>query len=276
MLIKPWKEELKDLFNLSDMLSIEEIEKSYPENLRGFKRFILREYLQHKILQIVFNSKYANKLCFLGGTCLRVVHNNNRFSEDLDFDNFHLTEKTFGAISEIIIKELEREGYEVEFKNVYKGAYHCHIKFPGLLFKEGLSGYKNERILIQLDTEPQHFKFRPELFILNKFDVFKQIFITPLDILLSQKFFAICNRRQPKGRDFFDAVFLLGKTKPNYDYLEFKMNIKTTEGLKRKLLDRCKNINMIDVADDVKPFLFNPNDAKKVILFPEYIRQKKL
>ena len=30
------------------MLTLPEIEKNYPESLRGFKRFILREYLQHK------------------------------------------------------------------------------------------------------------------------------------------------------------------------------------------------------------------------------------
>ena len=104
------------------MLSIQEIEKAYPTSLKGFKRFILREYLQHKILQIIFESEYANKLCFLGGTCLRIVHNNSRFSEDLDFDNFRLSEKAFEAISKIIKKELKREGYEVDFKNVYKGA----------------------------------------------------------------------------------------------------------------------------------------------------------
>ena len=46
------------------MLTLSEIEKSYPENLRGFKRFILREYLQHKLLQILFDSEYANELCF--------------------------------------------------------------------------------------------------------------------------------------------------------------------------------------------------------------------
>src|ERR1035441_5730925 len=128
------------------MLSIDEIEKVYPENIRGFKRFILREYLQYKVLQIIFDSLFADKLCFLGGTCLRIIHNNSRFSEDLDFDNFRLSEKSFGAISAVIKKALEREGYEVEFKNVFKGAYHCHIKFPGLLFKEGLSGHREERI----------------------------------------------------------------------------------------------------------------------------------
>jgi predicted nucleotidyltransferase component of viral defense system len=74
------------------MLGLSEIAKYYPENLRGYQRFIIREYLQYKILQIVFdNTIYANKLCFLGGTCLRLVHENTRFSEDLDFDNFKLS-----------------------------------------------------------------------------------------------------------------------------------------------------------------------------------------
>jgi hypothetical protein len=50
------------------MLTLPEIEKNYPDNLKGYKHFILREYLQHKILQIVFDSKYASHLSFLGGT----------------------------------------------------------------------------------------------------------------------------------------------------------------------------------------------------------------
>ena len=83
------------------MLTLTEIEKNYPENLRGFKRFLLREYLQHKILQIIYDSKYANSLTFLGGTCLRIVHGNTRFSEDLDFDNFRLKEDVFESIAAI-------------------------------------------------------------------------------------------------------------------------------------------------------------------------------
>ena len=35
------------------MLRLSEITKYYPENLLGFQRFIIREYLQYKILQIV-------------------------------------------------------------------------------------------------------------------------------------------------------------------------------------------------------------------------------
>ena len=260
------------------MLSLTEIEKYYPDHLKGFKRFIIREYLQYKILQVVFdNSTYANKLCFLGGTCLRLVHENTRFSEDLDFDNFNLSEQDFESISSVISKNLEKEGYEIEIRNTFKDAFHCYIRFPELLFKEGLSGHKEEKILIQLDTEPQHFDYEPERYILNKFDVFTEILTTPQDILLAQKFYAVLNRKRARGRDFFDVVFLLGKgIKPNYDYLKLKKDINSPEVLKEVVLTHCKTIDMTVMAKDVAPFLFQPNDEKKVRLFTEYLEQVRL
>jgi len=259
------------------MLTLSEIEKNYPENLRGFKRFILREYLQYKLLQILFDSEYANELCFLGGTCLRIVHGNTRFSEDLDFDNFTIAEDTFAKVSDVLKKQLEQEGYDVEMKTVYKGAYHCYIRFPEILYKEGLSAYREEKILIQLDTEPQHFNFVPEKYILNRFDVFTQIFITPLNILLAQKFYAVCNHERNKGRDFFDIVFLLSLIdRPDYNYLEFKMGVCNEKQLKERIIEKCKSVNMQDMAKDVQPFLFNPRDIQKVLLFPDLIKQAKL
>lgn len=259
------------------MLSLKEIENNYPESLRSFKRFMLREYLQYKILGIIFNSPFANKLCFLGGTCLRIVHGQNRFSEDLDFDNFNLTQKEFEVIAVYIERELKQEGYEAEFKNVMKGAFHCYIKFPKLLYNEGLSGHQEEKILIQLDTESQHFDFEPESYILNKFDVFTSIFVTPLEILLAQKFYAVINRKRNKGRDFFDIVFLLGKeVKPNYDYLGLKLGITNEQQLKDKIFDTCSKIDMKEMAKDVAPFLFNPNSIKQVLLFEDYLKQVNL
>jgi predicted nucleotidyltransferase component of viral defense system len=259
------------------MLTLPEIENNYPDHLRAYKRFIVKEYLQHKLLQIIFDSEYANQFCFLGGTCLRIVHGNNRFSEDLDFDNFKMNEAIFEDLAALLKKQLEKEGYTVEMKTVYKGAYHCYIKFPEILYKQGLSAHREERILIQLDTEPQHFDFVPDKYILNRFDVFTQIFVTPLDILLAQKFYAICNRERNKGRDFFDVSFLLSLiNKPNYDYLMLKLNVANAAQLKEKILERCNSISMDEMAKDVAPFLFNPNDVKKVILFPELIKQAKL
>ena len=134
------------------MLSMGEIQHFYPPQLHGFRQFLLREYLQCKILAVLFESEYGDKFAFLGGTCLRLLHNNQRFSEDLDFDNFNLSETEFEAVSLVIRAGLEREGFEVEMRNVLKNAYHCYIKFPNLLFDTGLSGHREEKILIQLDT----------------------------------------------------------------------------------------------------------------------------
>ena len=259
------------------MLRLSEIAHYYPEDLLGFQRFIIREYLQYKILQIVFdNTNYADKLCFLGGTCLRLVHQNTRFSEDLDFDNFDLSEEDFENISSDIASSLSKEGYEVEIRNVLKGAFHCYIRFPKLLYQEGLSGHREEKILITLDTEPQYFDFEPDRYILNKFDVFTEILTTPKDILLAQKFYAILNRPRPKGRDFFDATFLLSQTKPNYDYLKLKLNITSSEALRSAILERCSKIDMDEMARDVAPFLFESKDEKRVKLFTNYLKQVDL
>jgi predicted nucleotidyltransferase component of viral defense system len=259
------------------MLSLQQIKSYYPEQLQGFDRFIIREYLQYKILEIIFETPYQSKLSFLGGTCLRIVYNNTRFSEDLDFDNFNLTKDDFNAITIIVKQELERLGYDIEMRNVHKGAYHCYIRFPELLYNEGLSDYKEEKILIQLDTESHEFDYDPDQPVLNKFDVFTQINATPGNILLAQKFFAVINRKRNKGRDFFDIVILLAMgNKPNYDYLDAKTGIANPDDLRSIVLEKCRKLNMKEMAADVKPFLFSPNDEKKILLFPEYLEQAKL
>lgn len=72
------------------MLDLEQIKDQYPAALQGYERAILREYLQYKILQAVFESKHASQISFMGGTALRILHGNNRFSEDIDLDNLGL------------------------------------------------------------------------------------------------------------------------------------------------------------------------------------------
>jgi predicted nucleotidyltransferase component of viral defense system len=259
------------------MLDLRQILQQYPAALQPFGRFILREYLQHKLLQLIYDSPYADRFTFLGGTCLRIVHGNQRFSEDLDFDNTGVTEADFSALADVIVQGLTLEGYAVEMKLVLKGAYHCHIKFPALLHQQGLSGYEGEKILIQLDTEPQQFDFVPEPYLLNRFDVFTQIYTTPVDLLLAQKFYAILNRTRNKGRDFYDAVFLLAQgVRPNYAYLKVKVDIDNADQLRQRLLVHCQGLDMAVMAADVRPFLFKASDDRRVLFFEQYIRQATL
>ena len=256
------------------MFSLKEIEKYFPTREQVFKRNIFREYLQYKILQIIYDSSYGSKLFFLGGTCLRIVHNNQRFSEDLDFDNIDLTQNDFEEITQLVKKKLELEGAKVELKNIFKGAYRCYIRLPEILFENALSGYKEEKILIQLDTEPHHYDYEPNREILNKFDVFTQILTTPAKIILSQKLYAVFNRKTPKGRDFYDVVFLLSQYDPDYKYLNQKIGIDSKEFLREKLIEKCETISFDELANDVKTFLINSDDVKKITFFVEYIKNK--
>lgn len=255
------------------MLDIKQIESFYPEYLKSFKRNLLREYLQYKILEIIFDSKFAERLSFMGGTAVRIIHSNTRFSEDLDFDNLGLKRKNFEQLIKLIQRKLSCQGYVTENRNVFKSAYRSYIRIPNILFESGLSGHKEEKMLIQVDTEPQRFYYRPDKIILNKFDVFLRTNVVPVDILLAQKIYAIFKRKRAMGRDFYDAVFLFGKTKPNLDYLKLKLKIKDSTDLKNRLLSRCKRFNFKQLAEDVEQFLFVPSDSKKVMFFYDYLQK---
>jgi len=255
------------------MLELSQIKSFYPEFLRPYGRNLLREYLQYKILEMIFSSKFAGKLFFMGGTAIHIVHALPRFSEDLDFDNRGLTQKDFRELAELITKKLMREGYKTELKFSLEGStYHVYFKIPGILYENNLSGHKRERLTIKLGTEPQKFRYTPDKFILNKFDVFTRINVVPADILLSQKVYAILNRKRPVGRDFYDFLYLAGKAKPDFGYLKSKIGINNFKIMQKALLKRCKSLNFNNLAKEISPFLFFSEDAKKIISFQEYVK----
>ncbi len=253
------------------MLELKQIESFFPEHLRHFKRNLLREYLQYKILDVVFSSPYGQKLVFMGGTAIHIAHGLPRFSEDLDFDNRGLTRRDFKALTQTVAKKLMLEGYVVETSSSFKGAFSADIKVAGVLFEEKLSGHRSEKILIKLDAEPQKFSYLPERLVINKFDVFSGISVVPTGILLAQKFCAILTRKRAMGRDFYDAMFLAGKTEADFAYLKELAGIKDKAGLKSVLLERCAKLDFKLLARDVEQFLFFPADARKILLFTEYV-----
>ena len=253
------------------MLDLKNIESFFPATLRPFKRNILREYLQYKILEIIFDSPYGNALSFMGGTAIQIVHGNTRFSEDLDFDNLSLKSEDFEKLTDEIVRGLKLIGLKAETKTSLRDVFRSYIRFPDVLMDLGLTRHKEENVMIQVDTQPQRFSYQPEQVILNKFDVFLRINVVPVDILLAQKFYAAINRQRTMGRDFFDIVYLSGKTKPNYAYLQAKIGIKDDGELKAKLLEHCERLDFKQLASDVEPFLFVPGDVKKVVLFREFV-----
>jgi len=255
------------------MINLEDIRKNYPY-LPGFDRSALREYFQYKILDILFKNGLSDKISFLGGTAIKICYGSRRYSEDLDFDNFGLTESDFTGMSETIKRELSLEGYEIEIKNILKTVFRCCIKIPNVLFENKVSPLANEKINIQIDTMAHGFDFVPETIVLQKYDVFRTIRVTPKDIILSEKIAAILGRKRTKGRDFYDAVYLMGLTDFNYQYLKTKLGIDGKSELKKVLLDFVSGLDLGALVADVSPFLINQEETSYISGFKEYIEQK--
>lgn len=243
-----------------------DIAKNYPKN-------ILVEYLQCEILDSIFKEKESGRLSFMGGTAIRIVYNGNRFSEDLDFDNFGLSFIAFKKLLEKAARDMSVKGFKTEVRFAEKGAFHCFIKFPDILYNEKLSGYKQEKILVRIDTVKKKNNQKPNLYILNKFDIYRNIIVNPPDILLSQKLMAILGRKREKGRDFYDASYLYGFARPNFEYIKNELRIEK-EMFAEKLLEKCDSLNFLKLAKDIEPFLEKPDQAQRVIGFRDFIKQK--
>lgn len=234
---------------------------------------MLREYLQHKILADVFSSPYGHQLSFIGGTAIRIIFGSDRFSEDIDFDNWGLSTKEFAALVAHVEKNLEKEGLEVETRNVFEGAYRCYLKIPKLLFDYQLSPLREEKILIQLDTTPKKFKFQPEIKTLNKFGIFQEIRVNPPDILLAQKIHALLHRQTLKGRDIYDLVFLASFAQPNQSYLKKVLDLPDWEATKTAIQKRLEKHSLKALAKDVRPFVRDKSSLARIEKFDQWLEE---
>ena len=256
------------------MINLDFLKQFYSPVEQKFTRAIIREFLQYQILDIIYSTPFGKNLYFLWWTAIRIIYNSWRFSEDLDFDNFWLDEKDFEKLTYQIKKWLQLMWYEVEIKNIFKGAWHCNIKFPKILFETWLSLYKEEKILIQIDTVKQEFLYTPDKKIIDKFWIFNFVLTTPVDILLSKKICALIGRKRLKWRDFYDILFLLNFTQPNYEYLENKIWIKNKNELILKIKNFLKNLDFKNIAKEVEPFLINKREILKVERFLDLFLMK--
>jgi predicted nucleotidyltransferase component of viral defense system len=253
------------------MLSQEQIRQFYVQEKGVSERNMLREYLQYKILKIIFDSEYAARLSFIGGTAIRIVHGSDRFSEDLDFDHFGLSLTNFKSLVNLVQRTLAKEGLETEVKIVSRGAWRCYLKIPNLLHQFGLSSYPEEKIVVQLDTTPQDFKFKPDLKIINKFGVFAEIRVNPLPILLSQKIVAILSRKRILGRDLYDMVYLSSLTEPEMGYLKKKIASDSLTEIKERIQKRLRNYKTKNLAKDILPFVADESRLAVVEKFGQWL-----
>ena len=261
------------------MLNLEQIQNYFSPQISenpAHKKYTIKEYIQLMILDFLATSKFVKKITFIGGTNLRLLKGIDRFSEDLDFDCKNFNVEDFTEMSQSVLFFLQRSGIRAEIRK--KGskkitAFSSRIFFPELLFELGLSAYKEERFLIKLESQNQGFEYKSQMANISSCGFFFPFPVPPDDVLCAMKLSDLLSRA--KGRDFYDALFLLSHTKPNYDYLTQKQNIHNLTELKTKLTETIENVDLLHKSKDFEHLLFNKENKEKIVYFSELIRTLK-
>lgn len=258
------------------MIGFDLIKNYFPQHLRDNAQFsndILKEYIQLMILDYLSSTPYVRKLTFIGGTNLRLVKGIDRFSEDLDFDCKDMSKEEFVAMTDDILVFLRRSGLNAVAKdrdNEKLTAFRRNIHFPQLLFDLGLTGHREKRFLIKIETQDQDVDYSPVMVNLKGCGFFFPLPVPPDDVLCSMKLSALLARS--KGRDFYDVMFLLGLTQPNYDFLQKRCDIGSPHELLRAIEDVLMNTDLEVKKKDFEHLLFNKQNSDRILHFGEFIK----
>lgn len=234
----------------------------------------LREYLQHLLLRELFEKNILEQLVFHGGTALRILHNLQRFSEDIDFHIKTIKPKLhIESIVETLVEQLRYQNYQVTYKNKTAGAVHSSIlKFEGILYEANLSPHPEEKLSVRLeiDTNPPE-GFGTKFTMVNEYFPFGVVH-HDRNTFLSGKLHAILQRPYTKGRDFYDIWFFLSRWKdvqPNFKYLNNALKQTGYDGEEmtkenwRNVIYECINsANWSQVIKDFEPFILQEQDLK--------------
>ncbi|HPR18366.1 MAG TPA: nucleotidyl transferase AbiEii/AbiGii toxin family protein [Candidatus Cloacimonadota bacterium] len=233
---------------------------------------MIKEYIQLLILDFLSTSPYLRKLCFIGGTHLRLIMGIDRFSEDIDFDCKELTLDEFNRMTEEIKNYLQHNGFRVEAKEQESNklqAFRRSLYFPELLFELGLSAHREERFLIKIEAQDQKIDYRSNFVFVKGCGLFFPFPVPSKSVMCAMKIAAMLNRQ--KGRDFYDTMFLLSFTQPDYSFLKAICGIGDLAQLKTKTKEVLAKIDLNSKRKDFEHLLFSQNNSRKLIHFEQFI-----
>ena len=227
------------------------------------------EVMQEITLGGLYRGGFFNKAAFYGGTCLRIFHGIDRFSEDMDFSliepdpNFKL-EEYFPAIK----NEFDAVGRDVEItkkdKKQFSKVESAFLKDNTEVYNVSFQTEKSIKVKIEVDIDPPLNFDTEQKLILQPFSFMTRCFILP--DLFAGKMHALVFRKwknRVKGRDWYDFEWYVRKgVELNFNHLQIRIrqfnNVEMTkEEFIDKLKERISITNIELVKRDVTPFIKN-------------------
>jgi hypothetical protein len=254
------------------MLNMEYLlEEAKENNLPVLKkRAIIREYLQIIILNSIYKQKPGKYLYFMGGTAMRYFYRLPRFSEDLDFNTHSLKYEEFTEILNAVKKDLLKEGFSTDISiSRRNNLFIAKILFSDVIQLYGISDGRSSELMIKIEVNRPGWELNTESSVISMYGYNFASILMGRGNLFSEKFLALLNRK--RGRDIYDTLFMLRKKFP------FNENVLKVNDIKlpveETLLEYLNSISEKELkrlADQVRPFLFNEDDAELIINAPLY------
>ena len=254
---------------------LESLKINNPKNLMEFENE-LREISQKIILFALSQTSFFKNVAFYGGTCLRIFHNLDRFSEDLDFQvlsedyNLRLDEymskclnvlESYGLNATVYSKPDYDTG-EVRRRYIKITHYDIANEYFG---KISMNKEKLVSIKIEIST-----KYIPgakyEMNLLNS-PMFSNVYCFDYSSLFAGKLNALLTRNwreRTKGRDYFDYMFYLShNVKFNLEYLKNKLKYSLDKDtslfdlndIKELLSNKFEESDFDSIKKDIIPFV---------------------
>ena len=262
---------------------IQEMLNRYDAKDLSEKKDALKEVIQEIVLCGLSRAGFFRKAAFYGGTALRVFHNLDRFSEDLDF-SLETTDESFllSDYFSVLRQEIASFGLNVEISEKVKSGESAvqsaflkgNTKEHMLMFFDAdqaidrIPGNELIKIKFEVDTNPPaSASFERKYRLLP---VPYEVMLYDMPSLFAGKVHAVICRawkNRIKGRDLYDYVFFLSKGAIlNTEHLKARLiqsgvwdegKAFSVEDAKHLLCERFETIDYQQAKADVVPFLKN-------------------
>lgn len=242
----------------------------------------IKEIVQEIVLSGLSRGGFFDKAVFYGGTCLRIFHGLNRFSEDLDFallnkdENFKIEDYfpaikkeliSYGLNMDVVKKEKSKGDNDIQSAFV-KGNTQILLMtfFPNNNEVDNVIKNQTIKIKFEIDTDnpkggvvETKYRLLPAPYEIKVFDE-PTLFAGKIHAILCREY-----KNRIKGRDYYDYLFYCAKgTKINFEYLENKLKNSNKissdtkldlPSLKKMLQERFASVDYNLARKDVSSFI---------------------